>query len=203
METLTAVFVGIIVAVGGGIGLHVWQRYFLERISVKRITKPTDKHVQGLLDLYESNFLKNDDDTNYSLSEVAEFMNDKPEERRHVEGENIVLVAILKSEVVGFLFCHFYPERRKAIISYFAIDKRSNEARIKAADRLLLKLKKILIEGNKCDALFYESEGSDPLISKHERRERDARRVLFKLKAGPLGATRQAALFETYFSLSS
>lgn len=183
MEALTAVFVGIIAAVGGGIGLHVWQRYFLERISVKRITKPTDTHVQGLLDLYKSNFLKNDDDTNYSLSEVAEFMNDKFEERRHVEGENIVLVAILKSEVVGFLFCHFYPERRKAIISYFAIDKRSNEARLKAADRLLLKLKKVLIKGNECDALFYESEGSDPVISKHERRERDARRVLFKLKA--------------------
>lgn len=183
METLTAVLVGIIVAVGGGIGLQVWQRYFLERISVKRITKPTDKCVQGLLDLYEAHFLQDDDDTNYSLTEVAGFINDKPEERHHVDVENIVLVAVLKSEVVGFLFCHFYPERRKAIISYFAIDKKNNEARIKAADQLLLKLKKILIKGNKCDALFYESEGSDPTISKHERREREARRALFRLKA--------------------
>ena len=193
METLIAVFVGIIGAVGGGIGLHVWQRYFLERISVKRITKPTDTHVQGLLDLYKSNFLKNDDDTNYSLSEVAEFMNDKPEERRHVEGENIVLVAILKSEVVGFLFCHFYPERRKAIISYFAIDKRNNEARIKAADRLLLKLKKILIKG------FASYSAAFTRVDAHNGHLSAASR----LRAGPMGATRQAALFETYFSLSS
>lgn len=183
METLTAVLVGIIVAVGGGIGLHFWQRYFLERISVKRIKKPTDKHAQGLLDLYEAHFLQDDDDTNYSLSEVIELINDKPEAKHHVDVENIALVAVLKNEIVGFLFCHFYPERRKAIISYFAIDKKNNEARIKAADQLLLKLKKILIEGNKCDALFYETEISEPTISKHERREREARRALFRLKA--------------------
>lgn len=183
METFTAALVGIIVAVGGGIGLHIWQRYFLERISIKPIKKSTDKHVQGLLDLYETHFLQEDDDTNYSLEEIVELLNAEPEAKHHVDVKNIILVAVLKGEVVGFLLCHFYPERRKAIISYFAIDKKNRKACIEAADRLLLELKKILLKRNKCKVVFYESEGSEATISKHERREREARRALFRIKA--------------------
>ncbi len=177
---------GILIAIGGGIGLYIWQRRIVERISVKRISSSSDRHVEGLLSLYQRLFPE-ELGTNYTIEEFVEFMDAKPEAERHVKVENITLVAVLKGEVVGFILSSFYPDRRKAIITYFAIDKHNDDARISAADRLLGKLKTLLFKGKKCDALFYESQGVDITDSADERREKRGRRLLFRLKAKKFG----------------
>ncbi len=180
---------GIFIAIGGGIGLYVWQRRIVERISVKRIKSSTEKHVDGLLRLYERHFPE-EEGTNYTIEEINEFMDSKPEVERHVLVENIVLVAVLKGEVVGFMICHLYPqlEWRKAIVTYFAIDDDNVEARVKfAADRLVEKLKIILIKGKKCDLLFYELQVPEERHAADERRKRLGRRLLFRRKAKALG----------------
>lgn len=177
---------GILVAIGGGIGLYIWQRRVVERIAVKRIRSSSEKHVEGLLSLYERLFPE-ETGTNYTIEEIVEFMDVKPEAERHVEVENITLVAVLKGEVVGFILSSLYPERRKAIVTYFAIDEKNDEARKSAAHPLLEKLKTLLIKSNKCDALFYESEGVDVNDSADERRTRRGRRLLFRLRARAFG----------------
>ena len=179
---------GIVIAIGGGIGLYVWQRNVLDRIVVKRIMSSSDKHVDGILRLYERLFPE-EDGTNYTIEEMNEFMDAKPEAERHVVVENITLVAILRGEVVGFLLCAIYPvTRRKAIVTYFAVDEDNDEARVKsAADRLLEKLKTILIKSKKCDVLFYELQAPDERNSNDERRKRRARRLLFRRKAKASG----------------
>lgn len=179
---------GILIAVGGGIGLYVWQRRVLERIIVKRIKSSSDTHVDGLLRLYERLFPE-EDGTNYTIEEINEFMDAKFEAERHVVVENIALVAILKEEVVGFILCALYPhKRRKAIVTYFAIDEDNDEARLKGAgDRILERLKKILIKSKKCDALFYELQAPDERGSSAEQRRRRARRLLFRRKAKASG----------------
>lgn len=177
---------GILIAIGGGIGLYIWQRRVVERISVKRIKSSSDKHVEGLLSLYQRLFPE-ELGTNYTIEEIVEFMDAKPEAERHVKVENITLVAVLKGEVVGFILSSFYPDRRKAIVTYFAIDEQNDDARKSAADRLLGKLKALLVKGKKCDTLFYESQGVDVKDSVDERRKQRGRRLLFRLKAKAFG----------------
>lgn len=183
---IETILVGILVTVGGGIGLYYWQRRVVDRISIKRIKSSNDDHIEGLLGLYGKLFPE-DDGTNYSIEEVVEFMDAKYEAKHHVDVENITLVAVLKDEVIGFIFCHLYPERRKAIVSYFAINKESAEARLSGAHRLLTKLKDILIKGDLCDILFFDLQGFDATTPKTDRSERKARRVLFMLKAKSFG----------------
>lgn len=177
---------GMIVTVVGGIVLYYWQKRVAERITVRRIKSSTYEHVEGLLDLYRTLFPE-EDGTNYSIEEMVEFLNAKFEAARHVEVENIALVAVLRDEVVGFIICHLYPTRRKAIISYFAIKKEIPVARLKASRQLLVKLRDILVSGRACDVLFYDLQGFDASTSKTDRSERRARPVLFKQSAKFLG----------------
>jgi hypothetical protein len=194
---IETILVGMLVTIGGGIGLYYWQSRVVDRISIRRIKSSTDDHIAGLLDLYGTLFPE-DDGTNYSLEEVVEFMDAKYEAKHHVEVENINLVAVLKDEVIGFIFCHLYPERRKAIVSYFAINKENAEARLRGARRLLTKLKDILIKGDLCDALFFDLQGFDSTTSKTERSERRARRVLFKQNAKSFGLKAREFQFSYY-----
>ena len=192
---MVELFIGMFVTVAGGILLYYLQSLIAERISVKRIKSSTHEHVEGLLELYSTFFLT-DDGVHYSLEEIVELLNANYEVARHVEVENIALVAVLRAEVVGFIFCHLYPQRRKAIISYFAIKKETPKARLKAAHQLLVKLKDILAKGRVCDVLFYDLQGFDAATSRHDRIERQARRVLFKQSAKSLGLEAREFQFE-------
>lgn len=125
-------------------------------VVIKRIRSSTDKYVDEVIALYKFHFPDNDG-TNYSEDEMRRMMNAKYKRRRISECENITLAAILKDEVVGFVFCHFYPETRKAIISYIAV----KDSRNKTSHKLVSKLKKILLKSGQCDELFFETEGSD------------------------------------------
>jgi hypothetical protein len=169
---------------------------------VKRITSSGDKSVPDLLNLYAKLFPE-EEGTNYSVDEFHQIMDVEFEEKRHVEVENIVLAATHKKEVVGFLFCHLYPKKRKALISYFGIKKEVLAARrvgpnreLGAARKLLVRLHDILLKDKNCDFLFFDLEGFNPDSPPEIKIERRARRVLFRNSATALGYKAQEFQFD-------
>ena len=107
---------------------------------------------------------------------------------RHIKVENIILVAKLKKEVIGFVICHFYIERRKAIISYLGINSHIKEAKRLASRKLLNKLKTILLKyEDVCDFLFFDMQGADSSLPQAEKSKRRARPILFRQIAKRLG----------------
>ena len=174
-----------ILAVLGTVGAaYVWERQIRDRISVRRVSGTGDEDTGGIIELYASLFP--DDGRNYSAEELIEFTAvGLPD--RHVRAEDIVLAARYHGDVVGFVFCHFYPERKKAIVSYFGIDRQVVEARRSAAKKLLRKLAQILSDRqHACDFLFFDLLSPDSSASPAENAERKARPVLFKQSARAL-----------------
>lgn len=178
-----------IIAIGGAVlSAYIWETHIRDRISTKRISSPDDPDCDALLNLYQKVFP--DDGTNYSTDEILELLDGSTEfsDDRHVRADNIILAAKCRGDVVGFLLCHFYPERRKAIISYYAINEEILEARRSAAMKLLARLKRILLDGrHPCDYLFFDLQGIDPTTPKEEAGKRKARPGLFRRSAKRLG----------------
>jgi hypothetical protein len=166
------------------IAAFVWERKIRDRVFVRRIVSTDDEDVEELIELYSKLFP--DETTNYSGEHIVEILEkgSEPENTRHVRSEDIVLVARFKQEVVGFMFCHFYPARRKAIVSYYGIDGQFLEARKSAADCLLKKLKSLLTaKSRKCEYLFFDVERPDTRLELKKNRERKCRIILFKQSA--------------------
>lgn len=165
-------------------------------MSVRRIVTQDERDVDGVLDLYGKLFP--DDGTNYSQEEIMEFLDGTSDFSlgRHVRAENIFLAAKNKGFVVGILLCAFYPDRRKAIIAYYGIDKSVPAARASAAFILLKKLKRILLDGSRgCDYLFFDLQGFEPTTPKDETSERKARPIRFRQSAKMLGLTARQLKF--------
>lgn len=169
------------------LGAYLWETKIRDRVTVRRIKSAKDKDVEGLIELYTSLFP--DNGVNYSADDVMEFVQTDSIswKKRPVRVEDITLVARFRNIVVGFLLCHFYPDRNKAIISYYGIDKKFVEARKSAAISLLKKIADILKRKRECDFLFFDVERPSTKISKKENTEREARVTLFKQKAITLG----------------
>lgn len=179
---LTETLLGLAVAV---VASYVWERQIRDRITIHRVISSDDESTSGVIELYTSLFP--DDGTNYSAEEITEMFT-KNIEDRHVKEENIVLVARYHKNVVGFIFCHYYPDREKAIVSYFGIDKEIVEARRGAAKNLLIKLMHMLSSHqHKCEYLFYDLQKPNKSLSSKENSERKARPVLFRQTAKGLG----------------
>jgi hypothetical protein len=158
-----------------------------DAVVVKRLGHDDHDDAAGVVALY--NDLFEDDGTNYSPDELLDFLTQPYSRDRHLpEIENIVLVAKHSQVVVGFIFCHYYPIRRKAIVSYYAIDKRDDKARATAAKILAKELQNILSQPSRtCDFLFFDTQNPDASSDKAENRERRARPALFKLTAESMG----------------
>jgi hypothetical protein len=174
--------------VGAVLASYLWETKLRDRISVSRITSLEDPAIEGMIELYSSLFI--DDGTNYSAEELLELFGTDPKFSvgRHIKAENIFLVAKLKNEVVGFVICHFYIEREKAIISYLGINSQIIEAKRSASKKLLNKLKTILLKHKDvCDFLFFDLQGVDSSLSQAEKSKRKARPILFKQTAKRLG----------------
>lgn len=196
IETVLAVVATVLLVAVPVLVAPFWEDLVRNRVSVRRIASLDDPDTGTLLDLYTSLFP--DDDTNYSPDEMFQYFDGSPNfgDGRHVRSENIVLVAKYQGDVVGFLLCYFYPERRKAIICYYGIKRDVLAARRSAADKLLLRLKKILLDGrHPCDYLFFDLQGVDSTTSKKEAGERKARPVRFKQSAKHLGLPAYQLLF--------
>ena len=95
--------------------------------------------------------------------------------------------------------CHYYPQRRKAIISYYAIDKELKEARKSAALALLKKLRKLLNKGGRsCEFMFFDLQRPAATLPRPENSERKARITHFKQRATTLGLLAHELRFEYY-----
>ncbi|HWM24451.1 MAG TPA: hypothetical protein VNP98_06475 [Chthoniobacterales bacterium] len=187
-----------VVAIGGTIlAAYIWENHIRDRVSVRRIISPDDPDSEMLVDLYQNLFP--DDGTNYSPAEILEFLDGSLEfeENRHVQAKNIVLIAKYRGDVVGFILCHFYRERRKAIVSYYGINREILQARRSAGARLLPRLIRILRDRrHPCDFLLFDLQGVDPTTPKKEAGERKARPVRFKQTARRLGLTAYLLQFQ-------
>jgi hypothetical protein len=176
----------LLAVVGTILAAYLWETKLRDRVSIRRIVNRDDEYIESLLEVYQELF--EDDETNYSTAEVLGIVDGSATEDRHVHAENIVLVAVFRRNVVGFLFCHLYPERRKAIISYYGVSSAAPEARLSAASHLLARLKNILVAGDHpCDYLFFDLQGVDGSMPIAEARKRKARPILFKQSARRLG----------------
>jgi hypothetical protein len=176
----------LITIVGGLIVLYAWYLWdkFYNRVKVKLATKKTQKEVFGMLELYSRLFPE--DGTNYSSEEILNFLADENGEKQatHVQVEDFFLVATVRDDVVGFLFCHYYPEIKYAIISYFGTDKNSQLARECAAELLLKKLVKFLRHQKPpCELLVSELQKPNENLEKVQNQERKARVGLFRQTA--------------------
>jgi len=168
-------------------------RRFFERkgvgsISVSRMTEGNYDDARGIVALY-TNLFQNDG-TNYSPEVLLEFLTSPVLTDRHYGVlENVILVAKNGEVVTGFIFCHYYNQQRRAMISYYAIDKSDESTRSGAAKALTAKLRDILsAQQRDCEYLFFDTLCPDPgSTSDEETRERRARPALFKLTALSLG----------------
>lgn len=182
--TFETILTSISGVVGAVVASFIWERKIRDRVYAKRITSPDDEDIPGLIELYTELFP--DDTIDYSAEELCDFFEKQEEGEglRHVEADDILLVAKFKGAVVGFMFCHYYPERHKAIVSYYGIDKNVLEARKLAASVLLKSIEKLLVRKHKeCEFLFFDVARPGKELSKEENLERKARISLFMQSA--------------------
>ncbi|QQR74389.1 MAG: hypothetical protein IPJ17_02000 [Holophagales bacterium] len=168
--------------------LALWWIDRSRRIQVKRITTQKDPDLTKVLELYGRLFPP--DLGNYTMADMEALLVDEfgKEQRRHVPETHFVLAGKLHGDVVSFLFCHYYPNRRKAIVSYMGSDKDAKEARGRAVDSLVRRLVRHLTDQSPpCTLLLFECDRPIPGLDPAEQREREARPFLFKRTAKDLG----------------
>lgn len=171
------------------------------RIRVRRLQSATSKidkrDIDSLVDLYLKYF--NDSSEDYSAEEVRSFFerDAKDGAKWHIEANDIYLVAKHKGNVVGFLFCHHYPSRKKAIVSYFAIDDHNVVARKKASKALLNELGRLLESKTyDCEYLFFDVKRPGKGIAKEENSERKSRIQHFLSTARACGKVAYVLCFD-------
>lgn len=182
---IVELFVGIS---GALVATYLWETKIRDHVTIHRITHAADPTMTGLLELYSNLFP--DDGTNYTCDDMLQLVLDDNGHRRdnYVPVDDVVLAAKSRNEVVGLLFCHYYPERRTGIVSYFGVDKASQIARKQAAPQLLKRLRRILAnERQPCEWLLFEIHVPEPDADKQTNSERRAKGVLFKQTAKHLG----------------
>jgi hypothetical protein len=177
---LTEIAVGL---VGALIFAYLWPR-LNDHVSVRRVLESTQDDATELLKLYDSLF--SDDPHHYTSEEMIEFIDGSETfgVGRISRAENLCLVAKCHGDVVGFLLCHYYRQARKAIISYYGIDRDIPQARKHAALKLLRKMESLLSKPSRpCDFVLFELERAGPSASAVESRHARSRAVLFRQSA--------------------
>ena len=176
---------------------HLREGKIPDLISVKKIISPDDEDITRIIELYVELF--SDESLNYSSEDIIGMIqrHSHDHESKNLRVEDFVLVAKYNGAVVGFLFCHFFLQHRKAIISYYGIDKSVLEARRSAANVLLKSIRTMLCSnGRKCDYLFFEVERPGIGSSKEENVKRKARISVFKQGALAFGLKANCLRFD-------
>lgn len=185
MEIVITAILSLIGAVIATIvATYLYDTKIRDRIYVKRVLDMDDVDIPRLLELYVDLFPE--ESCNYSSDDIVEMIEHQSHgpEFGEVTAEDFILVAKYKGDVIGFLFCHYYPERKKAIISYYGIDKSVLEARRKAAHALLKSLKKHLSsKGRVCDYIFFDVDPPETALNDGEKVRRRARISVLKQSA--------------------
>lgn len=170
----------ILAVAGAVIASFIWERKIRDKIIIKQITSSKDKDIDGIIEIY--NELFPDDTIDYSQEEIQDMFDklDEGEGFRHVKVIDILLAAKFRGAVVGFLFCHYYPERKKAIISYIGNDNNGFESKKFVVPALLKYLTHALTKKHKeCQYLFFDVARPGQQLSDEVNRERIGRINLF------------------------
>lgn len=187
VEILVATATGTLGTIAASVILSLWHIKVGNHVRIARITSTTDVRLQQLKCLYNDLFPENAG-TNYSAEYIPDLLDPKYSDKRLFQIENIILTATYKGEVVGFVFCHYYPEPRKAIISYYGLiqDRTHLVARGEAPLKLLVKLRKILRKRN-CDYLFFDLRLDNNAAPKGEAARHKSRWLAFSRRAREVG----------------
>lgn len=185
MELVITIVGGLIATV---IASYIWETKIRDRLRVVLLRDPKSAETLQLCELYKTIFPGIE--VNYDVEQVVAMIDPRNQfsRQKHVRSEDLVLIAKYHREVVGFIFCHYYPDRRKAIVSYFGIDKTSREARAFAAAALVERLKGLLSAKERhCDFLFFDVERPEAVRRKEERSRRLARIKVLKQDVDHVG----------------
>jgi hypothetical protein len=153
----------ILSVVGGSvvatlIAKYLWERQVQGRVRIRRIEHQNSTALQGLLELYGGLF--SDEQRDYSSDDILSWLRDSDGrlKRKHTPCRDIVLAAEAGPHIVGFLFCHYYPSAKHAIVSYCGRDADSEVARTRDVMGLLLKRLFTILREEKppCAGLLFE-----------------------------------------------
>ena len=145
------------------------------QITVRRLSVSKMDEVEEFIELYGRYFPE--DGTNYTKAEILDLLEDMKNAKKHVEADNIILTAHYKDGLVGFIICHYYPQKKYGIISYFAKDKAFTDGEKYVGSKLLRRLRKILTSDHTCELIVFELQ-----MNAQDR----AKSKLFKLYASSL-----------------
>ena len=172
----------------GGIIDFFWPNKIKElQIKVKRLNINNAREIQDFIEVYDAAFPY--DGTNYTSGEMLEMLEDIHNKKKHVSADNILLVAKYKDDVIGFIACFYYPQKKYGIIGYIANSNSNKELSKYVSPRLLKKLKNILLGEYKCKLLVFELEP--------QKREK-SKIILFKTLAKKLGLVAYELDFDYY-----
>lgn len=135
----------------------------LFQLRVKRLDIHDDLELQEFVYIYDKSFPE--ENGNYTSSFLISSLEDieKNQNKRHVECDEIYLVAKYNNSIIGFLALYYYPIKKYGIIGYMAIPKNDPKSDKKAnvnkyvGRKLVRKLLKIIPKD--CELIVYETEG--------------------------------------------
>ena len=154
-----------------------------DKVTVKLITKSTDKDVESFVELYNQLF---DESVRIDASEIICWIDEDCALRRIPSHTyyHYLLVCKLRGQVVGFIKLMYELKSKYAFIAYYGIDTSTGKARRVAAPALLKSMKQLIDkEMKECKAVLFELQAPDPSLDVKENRERRARIRLFKEEA--------------------
>jgi len=155
--------IGLILAILG-IPLAIFGSAIFEKIKpflikVQRLNINNDKELEDFFNLFSKKFPE--EEGNDNPGSLIQSLEEEEKRLRHVQCDEIYLVAKYNSRVIGFIACYYYPSKEYGIIGYMARTKAKNTLGQYASKRLIKKLKRILPK--ECKSLLFETRGRDCL----------------------------------------
>lgn len=153
---------------------------FSEKVYVKRVESSVDIDVEQVSNLYIKLFP--DKTIDYDVDELNSFFDklDEPRGNRHIAAKDYLLVAKFRKNVVGFMFFHYYPSRKKCIISYLGTTAGNEATKVSATQKLFEKMSVLLdSEVTNCEYVFFDVDRPSQDVGMREDKKRRARITLF------------------------
>jgi hypothetical protein len=156
--------IGFIIAVLS-IPLAIFSTPIFEKIKpylikVKRLNINNDRELEDFFDLFSEKFPE--EEGNDNPGHLIQSLEEDEKRLRHVQCDEIYLVAKYNSRVIGFIACYYYPSAEYGIVGYMARSKEENAISQYGSKRLIKKLKRILPK--ECKSLLYETLGRQSLM---------------------------------------
>jgi hypothetical protein len=121
-------------------------------IKVRRLDIYDDKELDDFFSIYNNAFKEKDGYDNPAF--LIQSLEEDEKNSRHVQCDEIYLVAKYNSSIIGFIACYYYPSKECAIIGYLANSTSNVELGKFVGSKFAKKLKHILPK--ECKYMIYE-----------------------------------------------